>query len=302
MLRTGVIAILVVAAACRDTTTRDPATDAGLKPDAPPPRGDLVQPVGSAATLEIATWNIENFPDTASTPGLVADLITSLDLDVVVVEEIASETAWAELLARLPEHDGVLSTHRYTPTDYQKLGVIYRASLVTVGAPTLLFVDDTFAFPRPPFALPITVDGNTLELIGVHLKAGVTTSDADRRRAAVIKLDAFLRAQLDGGGEDEVILLGDYNQEVTSDEGRDVLGPLLGAPERYAIRTEPSAAAGGITYLGFGGKFIDHVTTTTAVGTRWPTARVEIPRIDQQIVGYTQQVSDHLPVVLIAPR
>jgi len=232
---------LLALASCTVQRGPDPSVDAG--PDAPP-NGTLVPPIGSKDTLELATWNIENFPDTAQTPKLVADLITSLDLDVVVTEEIASETAWQELLDRLPEHEGVLSTHVYTPTEYQKIGVIYRASEVTVGTPTLLFESDGFAFPRPPFALPITVDGHTFELIGVHLKAGTTTDDIERRRQAIVALDQHLRTQISGGGEDEVVLLGDYNQQIVDADGRAVLAPLLEAPDQYTVRTEPKAKIG----------------------------------------------------------
>jgi len=93
---------LLALASC--TVQRGPDPSADASPDAPP-NGTLVPPIGSKDTLELATWNIENFPDTTQTPKLVADLITSLDLDVVVTEEIASETAWQELLERLPEHE-----------------------------------------------------------------------------------------------------------------------------------------------------------------------------------------------------
>jgi hypothetical protein len=69
---------------------------------------------------------------------------------VLVVEEIASETAWRELLDRLREHEGVLSSHIYSATSYQKLGVIHRASMVTPGAPTLLFPDAPASPPNSP--------------------------------------------------------------------------------------------------------------------------------------------------------
>jgi len=288
-------------AAC--TVQRGPQPEPDADPQHPPgPRDDLVPAIGSPETLEIATWNIENFPDTAGTPSLVADLITSLNLDIVVTEEIASETAWQELLDRLPEHDGVLSEHRYTPTEYQKIGVIYRSSEVTVGTPTLLFVDDGFSFPRPPFALPVTVNGKSFEVIGVHLKAGVSIDDEDRRRAAIVALEQHLRAQIDGGGEKNVVLLGDYNQQIVDPEGRAVLAPLLDAPDLYTVRTEPAATAGGISFLNFGGTFIDHITTTAALAEQWPGAHVEVQRIDQEIGSYENLVSDHLPVVLVAPR
>lgn len=279
-----------------------------VSPDADPlhpypaPRGDFVPAVGSDATLEIACWNIENFPATPRTPSLVADVIASLDLDVVVVEEIANEAAWDELLARLPDHDGVLSTHRYTDTEYQKIGVIYRSSLVAVGQPTLLFTDEGYTFPRPPLSIAVTVDDATIELIGIHLKAGREDLDAERRRDAVVALDAHLRAQIDGGAEPEVVVLGDYNERVTDPASREVLAPLLGAPDRYTVRSEPRALAGGYTYLGFGGSFIDHVTTTVALDARWGGARLEVPPLNITIPGYRDEISDHLPVVVIVPR
>lgn len=286
----------------RDTPDAHAAPDADPEHPYPPPRTDVVPPAGSEATLELATWNIENFPDDGNTAAVVADVIASLDVDVIVVEEIADETAWAELLARLRGYAGILSTHRYSQDSYQKLGVIYRTSLVTASPPQLLFVQNTFAFPRPPLAVMLTIDGQTFEVIGVHLKAGVTADDAERRRQAVVALDGFLRAQIADGGEPEIVVLGDYNQRVVIDADRAILAPLLTAPDQYTVRTEPAAVAGGITYLGFGGSFIDHITTTAALDARWTNVRVEVPRIDQRISAYTTHVSDHLPVVLIAPR
>jgi hypothetical protein len=122
-------------AGCRDVA---PATDAAIDGDGwpyAPPRTDVVAAVGSPATLEIATWNIENFPADAGTPRYVAELIASLELDVIVVLEIADEAEWRERLDRQREHEGVLSSHTFGATSYQKIGVIYRAGLVTVGAP-----------------------------------------------------------------------------------------------------------------------------------------------------------------------
>src|SRR5690348_9865106 len=135
MHRLGISIVLVAVVGCR-------AAGGGASPDAmtgvdtpadggdgfryPPPRTDVTPAVGSPQTLEIGCWNIENFPDTAQTPSRVADLIASLDLDVIVVEEIASVAAWEELLERLRDHAGILSEHRYNETEYQKIGVIYR--------------------------------------------------------------------------------------------------------------------------------------------------------------------------------
>jgi endonuclease/exonuclease/phosphatase family metal-dependent hydrolase len=297
-----IAAIAAALAGCRDDGGTVPEPDADMQYPYEPPRTDFGPTIGTDATLEIATWNLENFPASSATPKLVADLIASMNLDVVVVEEIANDAAWDELISRLRDHDGVLSTHQYSTTSYQKIGVIYRTSLVSVAPFELLFASDGWAWPRPALSVPVTIGGSTIELIGVHLKAGVGYDDADRRRQAVAQLDTFLRGQIDAGGESEIVLLGDYNEIVTDPDGRDVLAPLLTAPERYTMRTEPSAVAGDITYLGFGGKFIDHVTTTAALDATWTTARLEVPRLDEVFTQYRSMVSDHLPAVLIAPR
>jgi endonuclease/exonuclease/phosphatase family metal-dependent hydrolase len=304
------VAALAALAGCRDMAPEAPATLDAAAGDGtdwpyPPPRTDAAQRIGSPDTLEIATWNIENFPDDAGTPRYVADIITSLDLDVLVVEEIANTDAWRELLDRLREHEGVLSTHRYSLNEYQKIGVIYRSSMVTPGELALLFETEPYAFPRPPLSVPVAIDDHVhpplqLELLGVHLKAGVADEDGARRRVAVAALDTHLRTQIDGGGEPEVILAGDYNEIVTTAAGQTNLAPILAAPDRYTLRTRPLADAGEYSYVP-SSRLIDHITTTAALSSRFANARVVIPRLQTTYSGYLTHVSDHLPVVLVVP-
>ncbi len=279
---------------------RDPVTlDAAPPPDGPRvPQDDLVPAIGSATTLDVAAWNIENFPKSPRSIELAADLITSLDLDLVMVSEVASVAAWDELVALLPEHDGVLSSHRYTATSYQKLGLLYRTSLVTVGTPELLFGSDSYAFPRPAFKVHVTAAGYDLDLIGVHLKAGGAPDDGDRRAAAARTLDSYLAAQV-ASGEDEVILLGDYNEVITSAEGRARLAPLLDA-DRYRLRTEAAALGGERSFLPTG-RVIDHLLTTAGLEQELGSRPAVIPRLDQYVIGYDASLTDHLPVVMTMP-
>jgi endonuclease/exonuclease/phosphatase family metal-dependent hydrolase len=292
--------------ACRDLSNERPDAAPDSATGYPAPRDSLVPAIGSDATFDLATWNIELFPKDPSTAALAADLITSMRLDVIVVEEVTDEAAWRELEARLPEHDAVLSSHVYSASEYQKLGVLYRRGLVEVGPLQLLFSGDTRPFPRPPIKLHVTVDDRVhapleLDLVGVHLKAGVTADDRDRRREALIKLDTYLRAQVDGGGEDDVVVLGDFNEVVTDAAGQATLAPLLGAPDRYTWQTAAYAQSGGITYLGFGGRGLDHIVTTAGLATETAGAELTVPRLDRIFGGYEPLLSDHLPVALTLP-
>jgi endonuclease/exonuclease/phosphatase family metal-dependent hydrolase len=299
MLRRALLVTALAAAACGRAPGGD-SPDAAPPDGYPPPRGGLVPAVGGPDTLDLACWNIENFPMTVHTAADVADLVTSLDLDVVVVEEVADTTAWQELLDRLPEHDGILSTHQYTPTSYQKIGVIYRTATVTLSGTELLFTNDTSAFPRPPLHTHLHYDDGThapvdLDLVGLHLKAGVTTDDIARRKDAVVALDGWMRGRTDTG----YALLGDWNQELDTHDGPSVWAPITGDPALYTIRTAGASAAGEVTYLPFH-TMIDHVVTTAAAAPIVGTADAIPLRLDQEYDPYPD-VSDHVPVSLTIP-
>ena len=281
---------------------RDAAYDAAPGDAAwPPLRTDLVPAVGSDTTFDIACWNIENFPASPSTPRIVADLIASMQLDVVVAIEIVDTVAWAELVARLGDYDAALSSHVYATGGYQKLGVLWRRDVVSAGTFDELFQTESSAFPRPAIGLPVTYDDDvsaplSLELLGVHLKAGTDTSDIDRRAEAMVLLDDHVQAQIADGGEDRVVILGDYNTVLGGAKGDQVMAPLQDLAG-YDVLTAPLAAAGAVTFLP-ASIMLDHMTATAALGPSLAGSTTVVPPLDEQYPGYQAGVSDHLPVVL----
>jgi len=281
-----------------------PGPDADHGGEYPPPRSDLVPSIGSSGAVDIAAWNIENFPQTAETPSIVADLITSLGLDLIAVEEIASVDAFDELVARLPDHEAILSSHTYGEGSYQKVGFLYNADLMTLDDGALLFEDQGYDFPRPPLQVHITVDDGThpaVEFIAivVHLKAGIGDDDRARRIAAIETLEAHLR-DLVGAGKDQVLVMGDFNERLDTDDGRAVFAPFLDAPSDYTVRTLGPAEDGEVTYLPFGGRFIDHIITTAGLADEMTASDPVVPPLDQELVTYGD-VSDHLPVATAMP-
>ncbi len=82
----------------------------------------LVMPLGTDTTLEIATWNIENFPKAGdSTVIRVRSLMARLDLDIYAIQEIADTLAFLQLLSGLPGYAGLYSRDDYG-SFYQKTG------------------------------------------------------------------------------------------------------------------------------------------------------------------------------------
>jgi len=302
--RASMVLVVVLPAMLGCDLARETVSDAILADaDYGEPRTDLVPAVGSDATLDLATWNLEFFPAVSSTPRVVADLVTSLGLDVVVTEEIADVDGWAELVARLHGWTAVLSTHRYANGTYQKVGVLARTAEVTLGEATLLFERDGAAFPRPALSVPIVdvATGRTIEVIGIHLKAGVEADDAARRADAIEAIDAHVQAQIAAAGEPDVIIAGDYNEVVDDAAGQVVLAPLLDHPERYTVHSEALGLAGGVSFLP-ASVMLDQITSTVALADALGAATVVVPPLDEQYPGYEAEISDHLPVVLVAPR
>lgn len=289
----------------------------------PVPDDDLVPAVGSPRTLDIATWNIEWFPRRSSTIAVVADLISSLELDLVAVQEIASADAFGELVERLPEHEGILSEHIYGDGTYQKIGVIYRVGAIQPMTPELLFFGQTYPFPRPPLAVRLRVvpeardgardgaqdathDGaqlgecpaSELMVIAVHLKAGVSADDAARRQRAVSELEPYMRALTDAGDSTRVVLLGDFNEVIDTARGHRVLAPLLDDAERYRFHT--AELVGNSTSFLPSHRLIDHIVSS--VSEHAPAASPAlIPRLDLLVERYEAAISDHLPVVVSIP-
>lgn len=299
------VASLLILVACRDSATGDPDATQGPGPDAPyvypPPRTDVVPQVGSANSVDIATWNIENFPKTSDTPEHVADLIASMDLDLIAMQEVEDIDAFDEVVARLRGYDGLLSTHTYGNGDYQKLGFIFRTSILEVEAPTLLLTNNSYELPRPPLRVTVTVRGAGVDFTAIttHMKAGFDIEDRDRRQAATVLLEAYVAGQVAGQGDPEVLVLGDFNEILTSAGGQAVLAPWL-APTSYDVLTQELADAGDTSFLPTG-VILDHQVSTVGLADELAGGTTQIPPLDDQFLGYRSQVSDHLPVVVSMP-
>jgi hypothetical protein len=196
-----------------DDDDDDDVIDTGF----PAPADDVTDRIGAEETLDIGAWNIKNFPcgnDSFSTtcranadvtPSLVADVITSMGLDLVAVEEIAGEEGFAETAQRLPHHEAIVSSDTYSDGTYQKIGFLYDTRVLEAGADSLLFQGDS-NFPRPALQVSFTHKDTGLSFfaIAIHLKAGESDEDFERRGGALTRLHAYMSNLVDGDGQDNI--------------------------------------------------------------------------------------------------
>jgi len=317
-------------------------------PSATPPSSEAGVAAGMAVppdyqfpdrdTVRVATWNVENFVDAHDDPYVDADrennpgevepeirrfarTITSMNADVVVLQEIESE-AFARRIAEehLPDAGYAFFASTKSPTWFQNVVLMSRYPLGVLHgfADVVTPLEGMRADSGEPAATSLinhrlwmvdvrVTPTDAMTVVGAHLKAG----GSDRDRAWRIGQIRFLHTELQRLREQrpgaEVLIAGDLNSLSDSPE----LRLLLNNPDRPA--PDSLTASGQATSQSM-------VFTDPLFGTPSPTFPADAPtrqldyllpnralrahlrpgsiRVARPLPADTlTAVSDHLPVV-----
>ncbi|WP_141731238.1 hypothetical protein [Oligoflexus tunisiensis] len=258
--------------------------------------------IGADQSFEFGTWNIQNFPKSSRAVAITSDVIKETAVDLMAFEEVANEVAFQQLVDELPGFAAVLSPHEYDSNEYQKLAFIYREADLELVAWELLFVKQTYIFPRPPLQAHFKIKtgsraGQDIYMIAVHLKATTEDDSLQRREAANKALEAYVADLTQKVPGAQVALLGDFNERVTWPEGLKVFQPWTDKPDAYNFQTQPLALAGEYTFISASRPMLDHMISTRNVELN----PITIPKLETMIPSYRDLVSDHLPVMARMP-
>lgn len=262
----------------------------------------LFEPLGTDTTLEVATWNVQDFPRMGdSTVNRLRALMARLDLDIYALQEIADTLAFQRLLSTLPGYAGLYSRDDYG-SFYLKTGVVYRTSVVSVSDVRQLFWGDV---TRPLLEMTVRADNGSgtfdFKLVVMHLKAGGTSDDEAQRRTAIRLLKERIDEALAGTGEHEWVVVGDWNDRLDDPPQWNVFQPLLDDSLDYRFLTWPLRGSSvNASHIG-SGSLIDHLMITTAVNDEYEGGRTMTLRLDDQLSTYPTLISDHRPVVSFFP-
>ena len=264
----------------------------------------LVNKIGSDQTFEIATWNIENYPQAGETTvSLVKTIIKDLDVDMLGVEEIASVSSFNRMLDDMPGWKGVLSEDVYSSGSYQKTGIIYKSSFISVRQVKNIFTDDGYAFPRPPLAAYVEVKDLQgvkfdFNLIVLHLKAKSGESNEARRRSACEKLKDYIDQEIQSGADPDFIVLGDWNDQLNDPDSLNVFKVFLDDTADYTFLT--AGLRNQYSYISNAYKsLIDNILITADVRTEYDRGQTQVLYLDDSIKNFSKTVSDHRPVAAI---
>lgn len=276
--------------------------------------GYTVPAKGTAATLDVACWNIEWFGDTSYGPTdntlqrtNVTDVIRGADMDLWGIEEVVSATQFNTMKSALTGYAGFLSNDAsvtsgssyYTSTE-QKLGFLYKTSVATVQSAKIILTTADYDFAgRPPLEvkLAVTLNGSTenVIVIVVHMKAASDSASYQRRLNASTKLKSYLDSSYP---TQKVFVLGDLNDDLDQSISGSTspYANFLGDSARYQFATKPLSDAGISTTAG-GGATIDHHLLTNEIASALIAGSTQVYRVDNYIPSYSSTTTDHFPVL-----
>jgi endonuclease/exonuclease/phosphatase family metal-dependent hydrolase len=184
--------------------------------------------------LRIGAWTLEHFgsrndpPRTDAGVQAIADYIRDLDVQVLAVCEINGEKPLQDLVKRIgPEWKFVLGTSGQVGQEGQVApGVLWDNSRVEMlGAGELSELSERgsagLVFHRAPVvaAFRDRAGGPDFRVVSVHLKAGRTPEDFDRRTAEGKSLRAYLdKLASEENQDDDIVVLGDFNHDPSAGE------------------------------------------------------------------------------------
>lgn len=273
---------------------------------------------GSAATLDIASWNLEWFGDPSNGPSNealqlsnVRDVIAGTDFDLWGVEEVVNTTSFSSLISQLPGYAGLVANDPSVVdgaafySDFnnqeQKVGIVYKTSIISVVSASVILTQSDFDFAgRPPLELKLraTLNGATQDMIVIvlHAKCCSDTDSYQRRLNASNALKAYLDATYP---TQKVWLIGDWNDDVDTSITTGFASPyqnFVTDSARYTVQTKVLSDAGIASTTSFPDT-IDHHMNTNDAATTYIAGSAEVYRVDSFVPGYANTTSDHFPVL-----
>ena len=257
---------------------------------------------GTDETLDIVSWNIENFPKIDSTIELLAPIIDSLNIDIFALQEITSSSSLNELVNQLSEGwEAIIGPSHYG-----------QRNAYLINTETINYLDNyeilndapNEPFTKFPLVLEFTFSDINFIIINNHFKCCGNGSidygnynDEEYRRLYAMEL---IKNYIDENhNADNVIILGDLNDELVDNEN--VFDVIINDFENYLF-TDIGIASGSPYYWSYPTypSHLDHILITNELFDYEDTTATLF--IDQWYFDgfndYNTFISDHRPIAI----
>lgn len=262
---------------------------------------------GSEDTFEIMTWNIEHFPKNGQTTvNYVSSIIEALEVDIIAVQEVENINYFEQMIGGLSNYSSYLESSWFAGLAY-----IYNHEVIEINDIYEIYTSSQYwsSFPRAPMVMDLNYLGNRIIVINNHLKCcgdGILDiSDSGDQETRRYQANLLLKEYIDSNfSNNNVILLGDLNDDLVDIPQNNVFQMFLNDPENYLF-TDYNIASGTSSNWSFPNwpSHLDHIMITNELFDEFAQSDTEIAtiKVDDYLSGwfeYDQNISDHRPVAL----
>ncbi len=190
---------------------------------------------GTDSTLDVITWNVQDFPKNENTYEYLKEMIEILNVDIIAFQEIKDSLLFNELVSELPLYDG------FVKIDYI-LGLAYLYNKNTIKVDSIYQIYTEYEhwnnFPRAPMLISFKYNNESFTIINNHLKCcgdgkleiNIKYDEEWRRYQAMSYILYYASENLINENH---IILGDLNDEITDDEENNVFRYVINNLDKY---------------------------------------------------------------------
>jgi endonuclease/exonuclease/phosphatase family metal-dependent hydrolase len=180
---------------------------------------------GTDSTLDIISWNVENFPKNGNTSvEYLAQAIEALDADIYAFQEIGDTNDFIDIINNMPQYEYSIGDWYYTA-----LVIVYKPAIVQNANIHEIYTSSSYwnAFPRSPFVIDFTCMGQNYTLINNHLKCCgdgdlEMDNEDDEEYRRYLACNFLMNYVDDNLSNSRAILVGDFNDELNDNASDNV--------------------------------------------------------------------------------
>jgi len=288
---------------------------------------------GSLDTLNIVTWNIENFPKNDLTEEYLIDIVDSLNVDIIALQEIRLLTNLINIGNSLGNHWEIYRSPG--SSNYGNLAYLINTDEINIITTPYTMPDNTVACPeytynlldhtcsnstpnssyyqsydfawRMPYIFEFEYNNEIFALINIHLKCCGSTgsSEESRRYEATQNLSSYIDNNF---SNKNVIIVGDFNDEIddfVNFEGQiNLFHPFHDDFSTYSF-TDKDIASGSVNFWSYPSypSHIDHIVVNNTIlnneNISYNTATILIENLlENGWAEYNSYISDHRPLLI----
>ena len=192
--------------------------------------------IGSQSTLDIVTWNIENYPKNSQTKTYLTNIINDINVDIIALQEIESQIEFDELVNDL---NGSWYGYRADDGNWGELSYLINTDSIEIThyPYTILNQYEHYYAYRTPYVIKVQFNNEEFVIINVHYKCcgdGYVEEDYWDEEFRRLMANQYLKNYIDSNfSDDNVVILGDYNDDIAESNSHNIFNEFLDDSQNF---------------------------------------------------------------------